>query len=275
MSKRIVLGLVSAFLILSMATMGIQTSPVRADDATEAPDDVAPVAVEISGTVASVTPHGNGAVTVVLEDGTEIVVNHATDGGDAIEVGQSFTFIANIDDDGDGLTAKTVTLDEPEATETVDPNATPEPTLDPSATPAATTEAATCGGPNAHPVATRLSDAFGVPYDEVMGLHCGGMGFGNIARAYQLAEKTGKSVDEILAMLADGGGWGKIMKDAGIKPNELAPGQVIKGHKHGDATETADDGSTTQKGKGNGKGNSGKGGGKGNKDNKGGGKKGN
>ena len=59
------------------------------------------------------------------------------------------------------------------------------------------TESASCGGNGGqHPVATRLADAFGVSYDEIMGWHCKGYGFGNIAKAYLLAQKTGLALPE-------------------------------------------------------------------------------
>jgi hypothetical protein len=97
-----------------------------------------------------------------------------------------------------------------------------------AATPAATADCTDTK--NAHPVAARLAEAFGVPYDEIMRWHCQAKyGFGEIARAYLLAQATDKTVDEIFAMRANGQGWGQIVKSLGVKPSDLAPGSVIKG----------------------------------------------
>src|SRR5258706_12973683 len=127
MFKKIILGLVTALLMMSMATMGVQNSPVRAQDGTEAPDDegVTPLFLEISGTVASITQSGNGAMHVVLEDGTELVVNPATEGDLNLVVGQPYTFTVNLDEDGEaGTAAKSVTPGLPDATPTATPAAT-------------------------------------------------------------------------------------------------------------------------------------------------------
>jgi hypothetical protein len=107
--------------------------------------------------------------------------------------------------------------------------------------------AATCGSGNTQPVAARLAAAFGVPYAEIMGWHCKGFGFGEIAKAYLLAKKTGKAPGDYFGMRTKGEGWGQIVKDAGVKPQDLAPGQVNKGNGQGNGN------------KGNGQGNSGNG----------------
>ncbi|MCC7205683.1 MAG: hypothetical protein IT323_00155 [Anaerolineae bacterium] len=112
------------------------------------------------------------------------------------------------------------------------PEPTQEPTLEPTLEPTAEpTQTPDCVGADPHPVGMRLADAFDVSYDEIMAWHCQGIGFGEIARAYAL-EYLSAEDDEPLTVegLFDrrfaGEGWGNIVKDSGIAPNELAPGQV-------------------------------------------------
>lgn len=77
------------------------------------------------------------------------------------------------------------------------------------------------------PVAQRIADAFKVSYDDVMRMHCDGNGFGEITRAFVLQTRTGVSAWTYLQRHKDGEGWGEIIKDAGVAPSDLAPGQVI------------------------------------------------
>lgn len=266
MSRRTVLFSLAALLLVSMAAISSGNRAVRAEDGaatpTAAPGDDLDVRIEVTGVIESVTPQNQNVSIVLLTDGTSILVNPASQGVSDLQPGQTITVIASMDDDDEQLVAKTITVvvatEEPTAAPTTEPTAAP--TMEPTqpATPAATA-AVTCGGPNQHPVAARLADAFGVSYDEVMGWHCKGYGFGEIAKAYLLADKTGKTPDEFFAMRAAGEGWGQIVKDAGVKPNELAPGQVIKGKKHSIATATvtaeASSAQSQQTGKGNGRGN--------------------
>ncbi len=267
MSRRTVLFSLAALLLVSMAAISSGNRAVRAEDGaatpTAAPGDDLDVRIEVTGVIESVTPQNQNVSIVLLTDGTSILVNPASQGVSDLQPGQTITVIASMDDDDEQLVAKIITVvvvatEEPTAEPTMEPTAAP--TMEPTqpATPPATA-AVTCGGPNQHPVAARLADAFGVSYDEVMGWHCKGYGFGEIAKAYLLADKTGKTPDEFFAMRAAGQGWGQIVKDAGVKPNELAPGQVIKGKKHSSATATvtaeASSAQSQQTGKGNGRGN--------------------
>jgi hypothetical protein len=79
-----------------------------------------------------------------------------------------------------------------------------------------------------HPVATRLAGVFGVPYLDIMTWHCKHKGFGEITRAYLLWKQTGMSVAQIFAS-RESKGWGEIIKDSGLDPEDLAPGGVIRG----------------------------------------------
>lgn len=86
-----------------------------------------------------------------------------------------------------------------------------------------------------HPVATAIAEYFEVPYEEIMGLHDDGYGFGNIAKAYFFAEKLNQmNIDMDGATLvapadllseAHDSGWGNVLKD-----NDIHPGAVGNGH---------------------------------------------
>lgn len=81
-----------------------------------------------------------------------------------------------------------------------------------------------------HPVAQAIANEFEVSYDEVIGFHCDGNGFGEIARAYMLAELTEDDDDTAayyLELHQSGIGWGQIWRDLDINPSDLAPGRII------------------------------------------------
>jgi hypothetical protein len=122
-------------------------------------------------------------------------------------------------------------------------------------------------GREGHPVATALAEEFELDYATVIGWHCDGFGFGEIARALLLAEQAEVDVEEILARKAGGEGWGNILKDYDVHPSELAPGRVISG-RHGrnndDETTEGDSGEAGGNGNGNGNGRGNNGNGNGN-----------
>jgi hypothetical protein len=70
-----------------------------------------------------------------------------------------------------------------------------------------------------HPVAIAIADYFGVPIAEVIALHADGLGFGEIGRAYFLSRELAADADpannltasQILAMHVGGMGWGQIV----------------------------------------------------------------
>ena len=115
-----------------------------------------------------------------------------------------------------------------EVTLEVTPEVTLEPTFVP--TPTATVAQVTCNFPG-HPVASRIAEAFAVSYDEVIGWHCQGFGFGEITRAYLLEEQTGVDVEIYMDMRDDGRGWGQIVRESGVHPSDLAPGQIHSGRR--------------------------------------------
>ncbi len=112
----------------------------------------------------------------------------------------------------------------PELTPEPTPELTPEPTAEP--TPPPNTG---CYRPD-HPIALSIAATFGVSYDEVMGYHCSGMGFGNIVRAYALAAASEGEVTagDLLERHKSGEGWGSILRESDVHPAKLAPGQVLK-----------------------------------------------
>jgi hypothetical protein len=139
----------------------------------------------------------------------------------------------------ESLTATPTTID---ATATIDPAATASPTADPAATPMPTATADTdpfTGTDTltetgdltttttltvSHPVALAIADYFGVPAAEIFAEHQEGQGFGNIARAYFLAQELAAdgdptndlTADQILALHQGGMGWGQVVRSLGL-----------------------------------------------------------
>ncbi len=70
--------------------------------------------------------------------------------------------------------------------------------------------------------ASKIGDEFEISADSVDFLKDSyKIGYGGIHHALVLAEKSGKTVDEILAMKTeDKMGWGKITKELGLKPGK-------------------------------------------------------
>jgi hypothetical protein len=135
---------------------------------------------------------------------------------------------------------------EPEVTPELPVEATAEPTEEPA-----------CDRAD-HPLATRIAETFSVSYDEVMTLHCAGNGFGNIIRAYALAElsEDDSTAQDFIDRHHHGEGWGQIMRDSDVHPSELAPGKVLKNHSSEESEDsTAASGNSKGRGNGNGGGN--------------------
>jgi hypothetical protein len=115
--------------------------------------------------------------------------------------------------------------DDPEPEETAEP----EPEITPEPEPDETPEPTVCV-PLTHPVANRLAAEFEVDVTEILGWHCDGFGFGEIARALLMAEADDDlDYEDYLALKAGGLGWGQIMQTTGLHPSALAPGRVISG----------------------------------------------
>jgi hypothetical protein len=147
----------------------------------------------------------------------------------------------------------TATLEQtetPEATETSEltgtPTATPTFTETPTVTetpqmtetPVPTLEGNKAGCERTdwqQPEGLRLAQRWGVSYEEIMGWFCQGYGFGEIDLAYELAQQSGKPVNEVFAMRASGMGWGNIKKalepQSTPAPNKEKPTKAPNPHK--------------------------------------------
>jgi hypothetical protein len=264
MSRTNVFVTITAVLILAIMAVGFQHGPVRAEDGSTEVEDF-DVPFQLTGTIkpGSYQPLNQSVALIILvaEDGEEIEIkiNPATDleDGALVDDGTTiYTFVVVLDDDG--YVAKVITIGEDDDDEGQVTGSAPAPVASASASATVTlvasgvptgvaTTAEGCRSPN--PTAIRLAAAFGVSPEEIMAKHCAGFGFGEIAKAYQLARLCKesenpadcKSADDFLAMKKGGMGWGKIIKESGVHPSKLAPGKIMKG--------TAD-GSKPGKGKG-------------------------
>jgi uncharacterized membrane protein YgcG len=66
-------------------------------------------------------------------------------------------------------------------------------------------------------VLTRISDETGVPVDTLQAERAStGLGYGGLENAHLLANASGQSFDDIVAMHKAGEGWGKIAHDNGL-----------------------------------------------------------
>ena len=95
-----------------------------------------------------------------------------------------------------------------------------------------------------HPVAASLAETFGVDEAVIMGWHCDGNGFGNIARALIVsADVDGYSIDDLLGAASVGNHWNQIIREAGLSPSEFSLGRVISGrygHNNGHTNDEAE-----------------------------------
>jgi hypothetical protein len=152
----------------------------------------------------------------------------------------------------DGDTVPTATADMIPTTvpTTTLPTATPVPTTTEETDPFTGTDDLTDTGDltstttlsSTHPVALAIADFFGVPVDEVMAQHLEGQGFGEIARAYFLAQELAADGDpsndltaaQILALHQGGQGWGQIVRSLGLPQgnSQRNLGLIMSGHKH-------------------------------------------
>ena len=66
-------------------------------------------------------------------------------------------------------------------------------------------------------VLTRISDETGVPVDTLQAERAStGLGYGELENAHLLANASGQSFDDIVAMHQAGEGWGRIARDNGL-----------------------------------------------------------
>lgn len=76
-----------------------------------------------------------------------------------------------------------------------------------------------------HPQGVGIAEEFKIPYEEVMGWFCEGIGFGEVRHGYQLQAETGKPVKEIFELFKSGMGWGKIRAQLGAAPQDDEDGE--------------------------------------------------
>jgi len=105
-------------------------------------------------------------------------------------------------------------------------------------------------------VFTRISNETGVPVSTLQAeKSTTGLGFGDLETANLLANASGKSFSDIVAMHKAGEGWGEIARDNGLKLGKLesAAHRSSKAALHAQNTQTVHGKSTTAFGKGHAK----------------------
>ena len=119
-----------------------------------------------------------------------------------------------------------------------------------------------------HPAGISIADSFDVEYGDVMTAFCEDrVGFGQITRAFLIAQAAELEDDELLAVLearAAGEKWRDIMDEYDIHPSDLAPGRA-RGNQpwaddegaEGDTPGNSGNGRGNAGGNGNGNGNAG------------------
>ncbi len=71
-------------------------------------------------------------------------------------------------------------------------------------------------------VLTRISDETGIPVDTLQAERADtGLGYGELETAHLLADASGQSFDDIVAMHQAGEGWGKIARDNGLNLGKI------------------------------------------------------
>ena len=81
-----------------------------------------------------------------------------------------------------------------------------------------------------------ISAATGVPVATLQAQKAStGLGWGGLEKAHLLANASGQSFDNVIALHQSGHGWGKIARDNGLNLSEL----VSNAHRSNNSTETA------------------------------------
>lgn len=286
LSYRISVILLPILLIALFAAL-----PIFAQESTETPDSSTTIvtgAVEFTeaGDIVVgdyiIAPAGAFRPSSLNEGDVVIIIGRLLPDGQTVQADSLELFVESTETpeatEIPELTETPEATEAPEVTETPEITETPESTETPevTATPEATAEPTGCNRPN-HPVATRISQEFGVDYQTVIQMHCDGSGFGEITRAFLLAELSGGTAQDYLDLRKGGQGWGQIMRESGVHPSELAPGRAIgRGHRDDpESTDTPDSDESVQRGNGNGNGNANRGNGNGNGNGNGGNRNGN
>ena len=106
MSTRTILTVLAVLILTTLAAGGLPNNPTYAQSSTAtatasatATDDDLDPRVEISGTITLIKQQSVSVWIIVLDDGTEVLVNPASQGADGLKVGQTITIIASVDDE--------------------------------------------------------------------------------------------------------------------------------------------------------------------------------
>ncbi len=76
-----------------------------------------------------------------------------------------------------------------------------------------------------------LKTTYALTDEQITALKTRGLNYPQIAISAQLAQKSGKTIDEVVAMRLDSKmGWGKIAKELGVAPSEI--GHSIRDMRH-------------------------------------------
>ena len=78
-------------------------------------------------------------------------------------------------------------------------------------------------------VAQAIANFFSVPVAQINAWHDAGIGYGEIIKAYALAQGSGKSVESIFASRASEQGWGQIVRSLAIAKWTTNLGKVMRG----------------------------------------------
>jgi hypothetical protein len=100
---------------------------------------------------------------------------------------------------------------------------------------------------------TKISDATGVPFDTLQAERAStGLGWGGLEKAHLLANATGQSFDNIVALHQSGQGWGKIAHDNGLNLGRLVSNANRSGQaaSHAHNTQTVHGKRATNMGRG-------------------------
>lgn len=208
-------------------TIASWVGSVMADGPTSTPVVAAGQSIVVTG---AIVIDGSGQMTV----GGFVIVPATSNVPSLLRPGDVVIIVGALQPDGKTIYTDSITLYDDSAT--FPPTVTPATIVAPFPTPIWTpmpTQVRTSDkddhncDPGSQPVAQRIAAAFNVSYDDVIQMHCAGNGFGEITRAFLLQTKTNVSAWTYLQRHHDGEGWGQIIKDAGVQPSDLAPGQVI------------------------------------------------
>ncbi|RMG72688.1 MAG: hypothetical protein D6711_12420, partial [Chloroflexi bacterium] len=227
--------LVTFLFTLAVLVLSFVLPTLAQDDPAEELD---PLLIEITGQISfaddEITVDGiivapsSAFIPATLEEGDWVTVIGYLLNDDTIQAVELIILDGPPEDEIDPeVTPEPETTPEPEITPeaTPEPEVTPEPEITPEATPIVLP--GNCV-PETHPIANQIANEFEVSVEYVISLHCAGNGFGNIIRAFLIAEETDSDVESILNA-AHAGGWGQIIRESGLHPRDLAPGRAING----------------------------------------------